>query len=70
MSGTSAGNGGWNVYFTVLEGLHNANPAANAAIGSGIPGWPASPELETPRGAWLDAVERASEKRISERIHL
>jgi peptide/nickel transport system substrate-binding protein len=66
--------GGWDVYFTILEGLINANPATHAAIRgdgrSGISGWPTSPELEGLRNDWLDAADLDAQRRISERMQL
>jgi peptide/nickel transport system substrate-binding protein len=66
--------GGWNVYFTILDGLFNANPATNIAIRgdgkSGVPGWPDSPKLEAFRDAWLDAEDIGAQKKISEQMQL
>jgi peptide/nickel transport system substrate-binding protein len=74
MSNATSDKGGWNVYFSILEGLYNANPATNAAIRgdgkSGMPGWPSSPELEALRNAWLDAEDVVTQKQISERMQL
>ena len=74
ISRDTSAKGGWDVYFTLLEGLTNANPATHAAIRgdgkSGIPGWPISPELETLRDAWLVAGDLAAEKRIAEKMQL
>ena len=61
MSKEPPDKGGWNVYFTIIDGLFNANPATNSAIRgdgkSGMDGWPNSPRLEALREAWLDAAE-------------
>ena len=66
--------GGWNVYFTIIDGMFNANPATNVAIRgdakSGVDGWPDSPELERLREAWLDAGDIDAEKRLSEQMQL
>jgi peptide/nickel transport system substrate-binding protein len=66
--------GGWDVYFTILEGLNNANPATHAAIRGdgkgGIPGWPVSAELEALRDAWLDAADIGAQRQIAERMQL
>jgi peptide/nickel transport system substrate-binding protein len=74
MSNAPSDKGGWNVYFTILEGLYNANPATNAAIRGdgkgGMPGWPISPELEASRNAWLDATDLAVQKQISTQMQL
>lgn len=66
--------GGWNVYFTILNVLFNANPATNAQIRgdgmSGVPGWPDSPKLEGLREAWLEAGDASTEKRIGEQMQV
>jgi peptide/nickel transport system substrate-binding protein len=66
--------GGWNVYFTLLDGLFNSNPATNTAIRgdgkSGQAGWPNSPRLEVLRQSWLDASDIAEQKRIGEQMQL
>ena len=53
--------GGWNVFFTILDGLFNDTPATNYAIRgdgkSGLEGWPDSLKLETLREDWLDASD-------------
>lgn len=74
MSNATNDKGGWNVYFSILEGLYNANPATNAAIRgdgkSGMPGWPTSSGLEASRDAWLDTEDLATQKQISVRMQL
>jgi peptide/nickel transport system substrate-binding protein len=66
--------GGWNIYFNIIDGLFNLNPATNSNIRadgrSGLAGWPNSSRLEALREAWLDTAELAEEKRISEQIQL
>jgi peptide/nickel transport system substrate-binding protein len=66
--------GGWDVYFSILEGLFNANPATNYALRgdskSGTPGWPRSPGLEALRDTWLNAADFTSQKQISEQMQL
>ena len=66
--------GGWDVYFTILEGLTSTNPATHVAIRgdgkNGISGWPVSPELEALRDAWLEAADLEAQRRISERMQL
>jgi peptide/nickel transport system substrate-binding protein len=61
--------GGWNVYFTLIDGMFAGNPATNNAIRgdgkSGIDGWPRSPRLEALRAAWLDTDDAAEQKRIA-----
>ena len=58
--------GGWNVYFTPMEGAFNHTPATNNYIRgdgrSGAPGWPTSPRLEALRQAWLDAENMGDQK--------
>jgi peptide/nickel transport system substrate-binding protein len=74
MSNAPSDKGGWNVYFTILEGLYNANPATNTAIRgdgkSGMPGWPTSPGLEASRNAWLDATDLSIQQQISMQMQL
>jgi peptide/nickel transport system substrate-binding protein len=66
--------GGWNVYYSILDGVYNFNPAGNTAIRgdgkSGTPGWPTSLKLEALRAAWIDADNLVEEKQISEQIQL
>jgi peptide/nickel transport system substrate-binding protein len=66
--------GGWNIYFSFIDGLFNANPAANGWIRgdskSGLPGWPDSPGLEASRAAWLETADFDAQKRISEQTQL
>ena len=61
--------GGWNIFFTIIDGLFNANPATNYAIRgdgkSGLEGWPDSPRLEALREDWLDASDAETQKRIA-----
>ena len=61
--------GGWNVYFTPMEGAFNHTPATNNYIRgdgrSGAPGWPTSPRLEALRQAWLDAEGLDEQKAIA-----
>jgi peptide/nickel transport system substrate-binding protein len=68
------GKGGWNIYFNILDGLFNANPATHVAIRgdtkSGVPGWPNSPALEALREAWLDAEDIEVQKRIAGQMQL
>ena len=66
--------GGWNIHFTFIDGLFNANPAANGWIRgdgkSGLPGWPDSPGLEASRATWLETADFDSQKRTSEQMQL
>lgn len=62
-------HGGWNVYFTPIEGAFNHTPATNNYIRgdgvSGAPGWPTSPRFEALRQAWIDADDIADQQRIA-----
>jgi len=66
--------GGWNVYFTILDGLFNASPGTNTAIRgdgkTGQPGWPDSPRLEALREEWLNAADIAAEQRIGQQMQI
>ena len=66
--------GGWNVYFTLLDGLFASNPATNTALRgdgkSGQAGWPDSPNLETLRESWLSAADLGSEREIARRMQI
>ena len=66
--------GGWNVVFSIIDGLFSYNYAINPALRgdgkSGMDGWPLSPELEALRDAWLDAADVDAEKRIGVRAQL
>ena len=66
--------GGWNIFFTIIDGLFNANPATNYAIRgdgkSGLEGWPNSPKLEELRESWLDATDAEARKRIAVMMQL
>jgi len=74
LNNAPADKGGWNVFFTIFEGLYNANPATNNALRgdgkSGISGWLISPGLEALREAWLDATDLDTQRRISEQMQL
>lgn len=60
--------GGWNVYFTPMEGPFTHTPVTNEYIRgdgrSGAPGWPQSPRFEALRQAWLDAFDLTEQQRI------
>ena len=66
--------GGWNVFFTVMDGMFSASPATLIALrGNGksaMDGWPDSPRLEALREAWLDAADADALKRIAVQIQL
>jgi peptide/nickel transport system substrate-binding protein len=60
--------GGWNIFFTFLEGTNIFNPAGHLGIrGNGEKawfGWPTAPRLEELRQAWFDAPDLAAQKAI------
>ena len=66
--------GGWNVFFSINDGLFTNNPATNAGIRgdskSGMPGWPTSPALETLLAKWLSAGDLNEQRLICEQIQL
>ena len=66
--------GGWNVFFTFIDGMFSAGPATNTFIrGNGkgaLDGWPDSPKLEALRAAWLDTSDIDAQKQISQRMQL
>jgi peptide/nickel transport system substrate-binding protein len=65
--------GGWNLFIVGYAGF-DTSPAESFLIrGNGKDawfGWPASPELERLRDAWIDAPDIAAQKRIAEEIQL
>jgi peptide/nickel transport system substrate-binding protein len=58
--------GGWNIFFTFLEGTNNFNPAGQLGIRANGDkawfGWPTSPQLEALRMKWFEAPDLASQK--------
>ena len=66
--------GGWNLFFTFIDGTYIFQPAGNMAIrgngGSAWDGWPFSPRLEELRSAWLDAANFARERQIARELQL
>jgi peptide/nickel transport system substrate-binding protein len=64
--------GGWNIYFTFLNGTNNFDPAAQLGIrGNGDKawfGWPTMPRMEELRTAWFDAPDLAAQKRVCEEL--
>jgi peptide/nickel transport system substrate-binding protein len=66
--------GGWNVFFTYLNGTNNLDPASQLGIrGNGDQawfGWPKAPKLEALRSAWFEAPDLAAQKKICEQIQL
>ncbi len=61
--------GGWNVFFTGWNGIDMFNPAGHLSLrGNGADswfGWPTAPKLEELRGAWLDAQDAETQKKIA-----
>ncbi len=64
--------GGWNVFFTYLNGTNNLDPASQLGIrGNGDQawfGWPKAPELEALRAAWFEVPDLAAQTAVCERI--
>jgi peptide/nickel transport system substrate-binding protein len=60
--------GGWNIFFTSLNGTNNFDPASQLGIrGNGKGawfGWPTAPKLEALRAAWFEAKDLAEQQRI------
>lgn len=60
--------GGWNIFFTFIDGSYNFTPAGSAVMTStgpkGYPGWMTAPRIEALRQAWLDAPDLEAERRI------
>jgi len=66
--------GGWSVFCTNWEGLNLVDPGAHAPIvGTGDSawfGWYSSPKMEALRGAWFDAPDLATQKKVAEQIQM
>jgi peptide/nickel transport system substrate-binding protein len=67
--------GGWNVFFTLLDGLFSDNPATNEAIrGTANPactvGWSVRSSRRSLRDAWLETADVDAQKRITEQMQL
>ena len=64
--------GGWNVFFTYLNGTNNFDPASQLGLrGNGDQawfGWPRAPRLETLRTEWFNAPTQAAQKAICAEI--
>ncbi len=60
--------GGWNIFFTNLNGTNNFDPAGQLGLrGNGDAawfGWPKAPRLEALRDQWFDAPDLAAQQRI------
>ena len=60
--------GGWNVFFTYLNGTNNFDPASHLGLrGNGDQawfGWPRAPELEALRSQWFAAPDLAAQKQV------
>ena len=60
--------GGWNIFFTLIDGAYNFTPAGNVTIAGTGPkgyfGWPTAPKIDASRQAWLDAPDLEAERRI------
>ncbi len=66
--------GGWNIFFTYLNGTNNFDPAGQLGLrGNGADawfGWPTAPKLEALRTEWFEAPDAAAQKRICEQIQV
>lgn len=66
--------GGWNVFFTYLNGTNNFDPASQLGIrGNGDKawfGWPNAPKLEELRNQWFEAKDLAEQKKICEALQM
>lgn len=64
--------GGWNVFFTNLNGPNNFDPASQLGIrGNGANawfGWPTMPRIEALREQWFDATSLDEQKRVCAEI--
>lgn len=64
--------GGWNVFFTYLNGTNNFDPVSQLGLrGNGDQawfGWPKAPRLEALRAEWFDAADLVSQQRICTEI--
>jgi peptide/nickel transport system substrate-binding protein len=60
--------GGWNIFFTFIDGTYNFTPAGNGSIAGtgpkGYPGWVTAPKIDALRQAWLDAPDMETERRV------
>ncbi len=60
--------GGWNIFFTSLNGTNDFDPASHLGIrGNGLDawfGWPTAPRLEALRRDWFAARDLAEQKQI------
>jgi peptide/nickel transport system substrate-binding protein len=66
--------GGWNIFFTFIEGTGNVTPASNIVIRSNGAGawfgWPSNPKMEALREAWFDAPDLDAQKRLARDIQI
>jgi len=65
--------GGWNLFHTWLAGVDCISPAPNIAIRTNGPrawfGWPDNPDIEALIGAWYEAPDAASERKVIDDIN-
>jgi peptide/nickel transport system substrate-binding protein len=66
--------GGWNIFFTNLNGTNNFDPASQLGIrGNGADawfGWPTAPKMEALRQKWFEAKDLADQQRICVELQL
>ncbi|MCW3476433.1 ABC transporter substrate-binding protein [Limobrevibacterium gyesilva] len=66
--------GGWSTFCTYGDGLSYSNPASHTTLfgngTSGWYGWYTSPRMEALRGAWYDAPDLETQRRIARDIQL
>jgi peptide/nickel transport system substrate-binding protein len=64
--------GGWNIFFTYLQGVNEFDPAAHLGIRANGErawfGWPTDPALEALRQDWLAAADPATQQAICREI--
>ena len=68
------GKGGWQVFFSFLEGTNNFNPAGHLGIRANGDkawfGWPISPALEALRTQWFEATDLAGQQAACRALQL
>ena len=66
--------GGWNIFFTFIEGTNNFNPAGHLGIRANGSkawfGWPTSPQLEALRTEWFAAPDLAAQQAVCRALQM